>query len=343
MSQTEITEYTKLLNEDGTLNTYGWARHNFFEYERKDAKPRSKVKEWDFYQINNGRYCVIISFFNITLMACPSISVFDLETGKKVLSKGATKLFTKHKFILPKISDTPNFFRYETDSMVLQLDTRRNCKKIEFITKAGNKIKMDAAFTIYVDKEHEGITTVTPFDAPNQFFLANKLFGMKAEGSIKFHGEEKYTFSKDNSFAIMDWGRGVWPHEGKWYWANGSQDIDGKTFGFNFTWKINEKTPDLETCLFYDGKIHKIGAVDVESFPGDSGWLNEWHLKSDDGRFDAVMKPVFDNSSKMVLNLVGQDVHQVFGIWSGKAVLDDGKEIEFSNMSAFCEYVVSKW
>jgi len=343
MSQKEIVELTQLLNKDGTLNTIGWSKHNYFEYERRFAKPRSRVKEWDFYNFCDGKYACVIAFFNITLASSPFINVWDLETGKKVLSKGPIRLFTKHKFILPRVSDVPNFFRYESDNLILQFDTRRNCKKIEFTYKVGGKKKIEANFNIDVDKDHEGITTVTPLEKPNQYFLANKIFGMKAEGLIKVDGKDFYKFDKDNTFATMDWGRGLWPSNAVWYWANGAKEIDGKTFGFNFTWAINKDYPDLETVLFYDGKIHKIGAVDVEKFPKENGFMNEWHIKSDDGRFDAVMKPTFDNSCKKFFGIVGQDVDQVFGKWTGYAILDDGTKIEFADMIAFCEYVESKW
>lgn len=341
MSQKEFLEPIKLLNEDGTLNDYGWCRHNFFEYERRFAKPRSRVKEWDFYSFTDGKYYVVISFFNITLASSPAIAVFDLESRKKVFFKTTINLFTKTKDILPRISDVPNFFRYSKDGITVQFDTRRNCKKIEFSTKGAKKC--EANFTIYVDKEHEGITTVTPFDKPNQFFLANKQFAMKAEGSLTINGKTIHDFNIDDTYAIMDWGRGVWPHNATWYWGCGAQKIDGKTFGFDFTWAINKDTPDLETCLFYDGKIHKIGEIKLDKEAKENGFMNEWHFKSVDGRFEATMKPVFDNSSKMILGIAGQNCDQVFGIFDGYGILDDGKKIEFNNLMAFCEYVESKW
>ena len=51
--QTEYTKPTKLLAADGKLLSPGWARHNVFDYERDNAKPAWRKKEWDFYQIFN--------------------------------------------------------------------------------------------------------------------------------------------------------------------------------------------------------------------------------------------------------------------------------------------------
>ena len=65
--QIEYTERTPLLNQDGTLNAKGWARHNVFEYDRNLVKKGIiSRKEWDFYQISNGKYAVQLNFANIS-------------------------------------------------------------------------------------------------------------------------------------------------------------------------------------------------------------------------------------------------------------------------------------
>ena len=53
--QKEITELTPLLGKDGTVLTAGWARHGLFQYDRSLVKHKMRRKEWDFYQISNGR------------------------------------------------------------------------------------------------------------------------------------------------------------------------------------------------------------------------------------------------------------------------------------------------
>ena len=59
--QTEYTEKTPLLDAEGNLLAKGWARHNVFDYERSFSKPNKRKKEWDFYQISDGRYMVQIA------------------------------------------------------------------------------------------------------------------------------------------------------------------------------------------------------------------------------------------------------------------------------------------
>ena len=43
------------------------------------------------------------------------------------------------------------------------------------------------------------------------------------------------------------------------------------------------------------------------------------------------------------LNILRMHCHQVHGIWSGTAILDDGTKVEVKDMYAFCEYCENKW
>lgn len=339
-NQIEITENVKLLENDGKLAVKGWARHNLFDFDRASVHPRSRLKEWDFYQISDGKYIVQINFFNITFAAVASANIVNMETGKRITSFYFVP-FTRKRFSLPRKSDTPNFFRFERNGTVLQFDTRRNKRKLEYSGLAnGKKLKMQ--FTMDIMPEQENITTVTPFkDKPKRFFMTTKQNCMPCEGSVVY-GKETITFNKDNTFAVLDWGRGVWPRKNFWYWGNGSARIDDKLFGFEVTWGIGDDSEGTPTCLFYDGKAHKISAVKIEQ-PPQKRWMEPWHIISDDGRFDVTMTPTFINKIGAIILGIGMTTHQVHGLWNGYAILDDGKKIEIKDMFAFCEYVENSW
>ncbi|HCQ73675.1 MAG TPA: DUF2804 domain-containing protein, partial [Clostridiales bacterium] len=62
-----------------------------------------------------------------------------------------------------------------------------------------------------------------------------------------------------------------------------------------------------------------------------------------DGRFEMDFKPVLDRASCTDALLIKSDQHQVFGLFTGKAVLDDGKVIEIKDFPGFAEKVENKW
>ena len=194
----------------------------------------------------------------------------------------------------------------------------------------------------------ENITTVLPFEnAPTKYFMTTKQNCMPCGGTFKY-GDEVWEFSKENTFCALDWGRVNTPHRMVWYWGNGSTyltDEEGKKhiFGFEITWAIGDESNATETCLFYDGKAHKFGAVDVETFPKPDKYMNDWKFISEDGRFNLTMKPFFDQHSDMNVGVARMHTHQVHGLWSGDVTLDDGTKLEIKDMYAFCEYVENKW
>lgn len=347
--QIEYTSSTPLLDANGNLLTKGWARHNVFEYKRELVKPRWRLKEWDFHQISDGQYKVLINFFNITVGTSAAASIRDIRTGELIANNVCIIPFTRNRFLPPEIGDKRNKLVFDSHGIKMVYDTcpDEGYRHITFeSTYNSQPIKYD--FMEEIPAGHENITIVTPFKKKNQFFLTTKQNCMPAEGYVQI-GDKKITFTKDNSFGTMDWGRGVWPHKCEWYWGNGSTylyDDDGTkhTFGFEITWLIGDDSNATETCLFYDGKAHKIGKVDVKEFPGKKGWLKEWEFVSEDGRFEMVMTPFYDDHSYTLnKDILGTECHQAHGLWRGKVVLDDGKVLEIKDMYAFCEYVKNSW
>ncbi len=353
--QKEYTENTKMFGEKGELLCPGWARHNVFDYERDDAKPKWRRKEWDFYQISDGNFMVQINFANISIGGYAQASITDLRrkqndnklhTGKIVES---TQLFFGgKKYILPKRGDEPNTVNFDVKGTIFKAITEKNKRTLYFKGKAKGQ-DVECSFTMDIMDGLENITTVLPFEGyPTRYFMTTKQSNMPAEGTFRFGGRE-WKFEKEKSFAFLDWGRVNTPYKMVWYWGNGNtyiKDKDGKEhlFGFEITWGIGDESNATETCIFYDGKVHKFGAVDVETFPKPDKYMQPWHFISEDGRFDFTMAPFYDHHGDMnVFNLLRMHVHQVHGMWSGKAILDDGSEIEVNDMYAFCEYCENKW
>jgi hypothetical protein len=56
-----------------------------------------------------------------------------------------------------------------------------------------------------------------------------------------------------------------------------------------------------------------------------------------------VLHPSLDRSSSTDFGILASIQHQVFGTWSGSAILDDGSRLEFEGLRGFCEKVVNRW
>lgn len=341
--QREYTNEQPLLDQNGLLLSAGWARHNVFSYDRTKVVHPYRRKEWDFYQLSNGHFMVQISFANISLGGYASAVLVDLKEGKTLCSKMAPFLGGKDKYVLPAKGDVPGQVRMEVGKAVFETVTTDRNRTLRF-----SKDKVLCEFTMDIAPELENITTVLPFpDRKDRYFMTTKQNCMPCKGFFR-DGARRWDFSDKDTFCVLDWGRVCTPYSLVWYWGNGSgwvEGPDGKAhlFGFEITWGIGDESKATETCLFYDGKAHKIGPVDVSAFPKTAGYMQNWAFVSEDGRFNLTMKPFRDHHSDLNILAMRMHSHQVHGYWSGTVTLDDGTVLQIRDFYAFCEYVENRW
>ena len=301
--QTEITQSVNLLDPKGDPLKPGYCKRNLYVYNREAVKNKLRLKEWDFYQISDGKKMIQVNFANIALGSMATATYLDFETGEKLSGAGICP-FTVKRFVPPVNSQKPHHFEFNRGGVFLSIDFDGLKRRVRYRDK-----RLEVYFSAVSDGE--SITTLFPFKTPARFFYTDKINCMPVKGYVRYKSKLVWEFTRDNTFAVLDWGRGAWPYSNHWIWANGSTALaDGKRFGFELTWGIGDESNATETMLFYDGKAHKIGAVSLEREP--------------DGRFDMTMKPFYDNANPLDLGILKFSCHQVHGLWTGKAVLDDG-------------------
>lgn len=345
--QIEYTEKTPLLSPEGKLLAKGWARENVFEYNRDYVKKGIiSRKEWDFYTIHVGdEMQVLISFANITIGGYVAAKLVNLKTGE-VICDAVQYFVGGNKYVPPKRGDAPNRFKEKIGKTQFDFRTLERERTLYF--KGAFKGKsVEVNVSMDIPEGLESITTVFPFDeSETRYFMTTKQMCMPCGGKLTV-GDYVYEFSKENAFCTLDWGRVNTPHEMVWYWGSGNQYITDENgekhlFGFEITWAIGNESNATETCIFYDGKVHKIGAVDVEKFP-KGRFMEPWKIISEDGRFEMTMEPTLDNHSDVDFKVGRMNCHQIFGIWNGTVTLDDGKKLQIKDLFSFCEYVENRW
>ena len=172
------------------------------------------------------------------------------------------------------------------------------------------------------------------------FYYNDKINCMPAEGNLRI-GEEEFTFSPDTALGLLDWGRGVWPFRTEWYWGNGCGYVNGKLFGFNIGYGFGDTTAASENMLFYDGEAHKISEVNFDLAAG--GYMSPKHFSSDDGSFEMDFVPVYNRYTENKLLFVNTHCNMIFGRFTGRVRLNDGRELEIKDLMAFTEHAVNNW
>lgn len=340
--QHEITRGIPLLDKQGNLTEPGYAKRMLPVYRRSDIRAgRSRIKEWDYYLINNGRFALALTIADNSYMGMDSVSLLDFEEGWEI-TKSPMSVFTFGSVHLPE-SSAVGSVRHGGKSHSLSFENDGHGRRV--LTADMQDFGPEGALSAEIeltDEPEESMVIATPFDKPGHFYFNQKINCLRARGQVRY-GERVYTFEPEDSFAVLDWGRGVWTYHNTWYWGSASGLADGVPFGFNIGYGFGDTSQATENMLFYNGKAHKLNHV-LFHIPGDEkDFLSPWRFSSDNGRFTMDFRPVLDRASCTDLKLIKSDQHQVFGFFTGTAVLDDGTEIAVRDFPGFAEKVENKW
>lgn len=343
--QNRITEKIKLLNDKGQLANPGYATELLFEYNRENIKANKlRVKEWDYYYINNDKYALCLTIADNSYMALASVSFIDFEQ-KQDTTVTKMKFFSMGKTGLPLTSQKG--------------DVEINLKGISIkFTNNGTSRNLTCECKNFIDKRtlyanvtlrdfpKESMVIATPFPGDKKAFYYNqKINCMPTDGEVKI-GEELYTLEKSTTLGTLDWGRGVWTYKNTWYWGSLSTILpNGDLFGFNIGYGFGDTSNATENMLFLNGKAHKLSEVffDIPQLDGKDDFMSPWVFSSDDGRFEMEFKPLLNRHSSTNLGILCSIQNQVFGYFSGKAILDNDEVVELNNAMGFAEKVYNKW
>ncbi len=351
--QTEITEKTVLLDSSGNIETPGWARKPLFSYERNMIKaPAWRIKEWDYYCVMNDTDGIALTVADNGYMAFYSVTVFDFK-NKTETSGSVMGLFPMGALNLPGSSEEGDIVVNEkgiTMRFLLKPDGNSLIRTLEIDFPSFDRGNgLSGSIVLEQPLSDDSMVIATPFDKSGHFYFNRKINCMKAEGSL-ICGRKSIDFknnsNKNSTYAVLDWGRGVWTYNNTWYWGSGSGIVDDKRFGFNIGYGFGDTSAATENIIFYDGRGHKFNDI-VFNIPTDSNgreqYTDPWTFTSSDGRFEMEFSPVIDRFSDTNLLLIRSCQHQVFGKFSGRAVLDDGTALEIKDFMGFAEKVLNRW
>ncbi len=346
-TQHEITAEQPLLDSKGNIAEPGFAKKLFWKYDRNDIKANKlRIKEWDYYYIGTQDYGLCLTISDVGYVS--SLSVSLLKFGDKPFQMNDSELgiLPLGKVNMPSSSVSGDV---STKAGTLEMTFNNDGVKRHLFGKYDNFCNSGKTLTFDVilsDCPEESMVIATPFDKDAHFYYNQKINCMKAEGFVKFDDID-WQFNEENkALGTLDWGRGVWTYDNTWYWGSGQMVLDdGNVFGFNIGYGFGNTSAASENMLFYNGKSHKLDQVkfNIPMKNGDFDYMSPWTFTSNDGRFEMSFKPVIDRVAPIDLKVMCMIPHQVFGLISGTATLDDGTVVEIKDKMVFAERVHNKW
>jgi len=188
------------------------------------------------------------------------------------------------------------------------------------------------------------VNVVIPWSS-RRFQYTSKHQARPARGTLEIGGR-RVAIGGDagDAWGVLDVGRGRWPYRTRWNWGGGAgRSACGRhVVGLQVGGKWTEGTGFTENGVIVDGRVTKLG----DELAWDYSWerpMQPWRLRDPGGRLDLVLEPRFDRHSKVEALVLGTEVHQVFGRWSGRVVDDAGREIALEGIQGFAEESRSRW
>ncbi len=343
MSQHEITSSIELLDDRGHLVEEGWARRPLWRYDRLRIKaPWYRIKEWDYYCVLSQRrgYGIALTISDLGYVGLSSVVWLDFN-ARTFQPMDSISMMTRGRLgFAPSSARGDLHFSDKKMSICYTIGNgeRRliaDCPAFD----QGRGLKCD--IHLAQDSQAESMNIATSWKENRRAFYYNqKINCMPAQGEVVIGGE-RFVFEPHDSFGVLDWGRGYWTYKNRWFWGSASGLHEGVPLGWNLGYGFSDRSSASENMVFYNGKAHKLEEIEFHIDP--SNYLAPWAITSSDGRFEMTFEPVLNRHSDFKVLMLSSRQNQLFGYYSGKIVLDDGRTLQVDRMLGLAEDVLNAW
>lgn len=333
----EIYEPVNLCASNGKVlrDSIGWSRNPVFNCNLSGQWLRNK--KWNYWCITNNECLFSVTISNIDYVGMIFAYFLDFKT-EKFIEKTIMTPFGRGCSMPETVSETVTFTH---KAMELEFISEQRTTHIVARSRDFNGLPMDADFKVIYPEGHETLNVVIPW-SEKVFQFTSKHEGLPVSGQLKI-GDTIYNFNPENTFACLDFGRGVWPYSVNWNWATASGISNGKRIGLNFGAKWTDGTGMTENGIVVDGKLTKLSEDIIFDYDG-SDLKKPWILKSAiTNRVELKFVPFYERIAKSNLIILKSEVHQMIGHFFGRIETETGESIILESMLGSIEEHFGKW
>jgi hypothetical protein len=183
----------------------------------------------------------------------------------------------------------------------------------------------------------DSVNLVAPLGAKS-FHATSRQLGLPCSGNVVL-GERHYSCTNGQSFASLDFGRGVWPLNS--HWTRAAFAAPGGIAG-NFGAGWTDHSGLSENALWFGGELQHLDMpVSITQAPYSS--LAPWQLKSQDGTVELTFTPRQRHQAYRRLGPIFADTQQWFGHFDGLLRGPDGERVPVSKASGWLGSTLARW
>jgi hypothetical protein len=336
MAQNEVVNPISVLDDAGKPRNFGWSRQPVYFYDPALVwAPRRQISESDRYIVYSPTHLIILEVRDDGYLGYMGISAVSLRDKKRV-----TQLFKTYlplgSYEMPTSSTAGAIhYRYKKASLdFVPMEGGVRIIKAD-IPRFGHHRSLRGELVLTEPVTAESIVINQPWrNEKDAFRYSRRSPWYTVEGVIQF-GTTEIIFTRGNGWGIFDWYRSVRPRSDAYYWAAACGMYEERLLGFSVGYSSADSQAGTENAFFVDGKLHKLDQVTFHIPPSD--WLAPWRFTSNDNRLEMTFTPHQERIERKRFLLHSSTRRQVCGFFSGKAILDDGLEMEFRQITGLAE------
>lgn len=336
-TQREITTAVDLCDAGGRLNpkAVGWSRQPLHRCNLRGHAMRKK--RWNYWAVTSDRYLLSATIADIDYLGLGSVYFVDFER-KSMTDRTVVRPLAR--LSMPETVNGP--LRFRDRRLKLKLDDDGSTVQMRAKAPSFGGEPMTMRVDVSRPAGDETLNVVIPWSR-ERFQFTSKQNTLPASGVVRI-GELEYEFEPGKSFAVLDYGRGVWKYETFWNWGAGSGTTDdGRTLGLNLGGKWTDGTGMNENGFCLEGRLHKVHE-DLDWAYDEGDFMKPWMVRSvGSDRVDLLLEPFFERVTKTNLLAVKSEVHQVFGRFSGTLRTDEGEIVRIGDLIGWVEQQDARW
>nr|MBO2509290.1 DUF2804 domain-containing protein [Gammaproteobacteria bacterium] len=238
-------------------------------------------KRWNHWCVTSPQWMLSLTIADLDYVGYGAVHFLDMDSGE-VFSRSQFRAFGQG-CTLP---DTPQeSHAFDHPNLQLRADAQPRRLRLTAIAPDLGSQPLALALDIQRPAHLESANLVAPFGRKG-FHAASRQLGLPARGSLQL-GERQYQCHGGQSFASLDFGRGVWPLRS--HWTRATFAAPGGIAG-NFGSGWAEDAGFSENALWFGGSLLPLDCpVHIDPLRSES--LAPWRLSTDDQRVELIFTP----------------------------------------------------
>lgn len=290
-------------------------------------------KRWNNWCITSPEWMLTLTLADLDYLGYGAACFLDLQTGQTI----------SHTQLRPfglgcRLPDQPlSSHAFNHSRLQLQVDEHPGRLRLTAAVPDIGGQPLQVALDIQRPAHLQSMNLVAPLQRGG-FHATSRQLGLPTLGSLQL-GRKQYNCTAGQSFAALDFGRGIWPF--KTYWQRAAFAAPGGIAG-NFGAGWLAQGPLSENALWFGGQMLLLDSpLSITQATHDP--LAPWRLDSEDERVALTFTPRQLHRSCPTVGPLYADTQQCFGHYDGVLRGPDGERVPVDKALGWMGETHARW